>query len=180
MKTSYFIIACTVGIFTYFLLFGIMGENGLLALRHKQDYLEQLRSHLIELEYHQNNLANRVLAMESGQERINQEMNRIGFIQDHQIIIRLPHVQPIPRPMSPGTRISLPEYVAPNNGILLSLGLASGMITFLLLVLLNGLVNKKDSLSFQKSESYEHGNQKSQSQVHQHTTLQEHSFVSNG
>jgi hypothetical protein len=179
MKTSNFIIACTVGIFTYFLLFGVMGENGLLALRQKQDYLVQLRSHLIELEYHQNNLANRVLAMESSQERINQEMNRIGFIQDHQIIIRLPHVQPIPRRMSPGTRISLPLYIAPNNGILLSLGLAAGMITFLFLVLGDGLVNKKVLHPSKKSQSYKIGADESHSQVQHGATHQEHSLASN-
>ena len=135
MKISYFIIACTAGIFIYLLLIGVYSSQGFIALREKQAYIVQLQGHIRELELLQGDLINDVLAMETNPQVLSREASRFGFISENQVLIRLPERSQPGRTMSPGRILGRPLYVSPPRGFFIAGAAVAGMVVWLLLYL---------------------------------------------
>jgi hypothetical protein len=142
MKTSHFIIACTFGIFTYLFLLGWYGPTGWLALEHKREYLKELETHLVNLEYIQGNLANRVIAMEQDEQKVIQEIQRLGYLRNTQVIIRTGVGSPSLFGASPGSFMTYTPYLPPPVGYTI----AASIGVFLVFASLGVLLSRKPSV----------------------------------
>ncbi|NCN04389.1 MAG: hypothetical protein GW949_02040 [Spirochaetales bacterium] len=95
--------------------------------------------HLVNLEYIQGNLAGRVIAMEQDEQKIIQEIQRLGYLEKTQVIVRTEVGSPSLFGASPGSFLAYTPYLPPPTGYII----AASIGVFLVFASLGILFSRK-------------------------------------